>query len=180
MKKYLLIIMLLFFVTPVFAQNVSTNNETQIGSIDTCEGPVRINFISEDDIDDSDIDIKDCSYNSSGIWRCVCDGSFPLIINANTPMSFDMRLTYYLEHSRDEFMNDVNVRRMYIRDVEVSRSFLDFSSFNLNYLYLLLIIPGVLIVLFMFFKKDEDANDDIFNYKKDEDEDIKDILDKIK
>ena len=189
----------------VIGMDVTAGEESKIYTINDCEGPITIRANSEKGINNNELFVKYCSEKENNIWTCDCDNSFDLIINTpkDVENSYNFIIKYYLEYkqlnesgrepSLIQIEQDNNVREKRINNINIKpkpeNKTMDIN-FNIEAVNVIMvsivIVIGILIILFFKFKNkfsinnDKSSNKDMLNYKVTNDEDIDNILNKIK
>lgn len=190
--KHIVLVLLLFLIAPVAAEPFLIGEKNLVHSIDKCEGPVYIDVLVRDSrIRPQNIAIDNCRFDSGIRWRCNCRNNFDVNMNITGVRGADigLNLFYYLEYEQgNAFDNSINYRTLRLRDLEFGRPTINFSDFNINinsiFVYLLIILIIVVGIIFIVMKKfdftSSNGNDDVLNYKTKKEEDINDILNRIK
>jgi len=203
MNKYILLSLLILFIPMVSAMNITAGNESVIYTIKECEGPVDVKITSEEGIKNDELFIIGCDKENNNRWNCNCDKSFDLIINTknDTLNMYDFTVRYYVdfknyntnnnrEPTLDSIQGDNNIRTTRIIDVlvkpeEPKKFKFKISMETKNVMMGSFLIAFLIIMLLLFkgksfFSSNNKQNNDVFNYRNKEDEELDDILNDIK
>ena len=203
MYKFFLLLITILIIPIVSAEVYTAGHPISLYTIEKCEGPVNIKINTELEYNSDYIDVERCQQLTNNTWKCDCDNNFNVTVltDNRTKNIYDFVIQYYIEYTnyqndnRTPNLNQIefenNQRTHRIIDVEIippekpTLSFdFDVKTKNAILFSILFVVFVVMIVLFKVRKvsnKSKQGDDDIFNYSvKNEEEEVDDILNKIK
>lgn len=204
MKNVILFIVLtLISINIVVAEDYPAGEPFTLYHIDRCEGPVYVKMTSTEGVKKNDYQIEKCIQKSLILWECECSNSFDVKILTDKSLvkTYDVLIQYFLDYDNIPKTINGTPSIAYITQQGKIRAY---SMLNINIAPVkrinlpfeldidaknamvvgVIVFVGILLFVFIKFKDNifggNDENNDILNYKIENEEDIQSILDSIK
>lgn len=186
-NKLIILLMLILCISFVSSDTYNAGDIIELGEINDCEGPVRINVQSAENITKKNIKFEKTILEKE-YWEGQCSNNFEVVMKTNPDFSgsFDVQIEYYLDYikpkknetnditSRSFVFNEVEKRMKSYNNITIGiiekKNDLNFINENIKKLKFVCLIIIILIILFLFLfikiiiSKEEESND-ILNYK---------------
>lgn len=100
MRKINILFVLFLFIIPLVSAGMTiyAGQESKIYHIDSCYGEVMINVYGKYAINDTEYNLKDCTFRNSA-WYCDCRDNMDIILStkSNTLNEYSFNIQWYIE-----------------------------------------------------------------------------------